>query len=439
MPPYKKRARKLPVRERCNDGDGNPLIEQDPTKTVAYLPGEDVTVTGSGTGATVTRVERHYTFDGIQIGLRDNGVLSYLETNAQGTVIAAYQPPTSGTGAGTTTRQFLDPYGNNLAATGPSPVSPVLPDDRGFLAHPTNTDTGLITLGARMYDPTLGAFTSVDPIQAPNDPAQWNGYTYAGNNPVTHADPTGAMYPPSDENGPYSYGCHNNCGWTPPEVHHYDYYYQHYYQPTENWAYNSTWNWIERNPGEWAADQARGARISAQILAPYEWAANRAVGHLPSAGTMYSNNPVAGGVMIGNSYRNYGDPDITRTTNSAPDMSLIRQLYRHAVFGSGGCAILCYSIAFQDGHIVVSGGGVGVIEKGFYAGYASDVPSGLSQSALAGGGDWIGGLASHGIDGNDGWEVDIFEGAGIQVGGQTSLAIPLTIPGTHINLLPQLP
>ena len=54
--------------------------------------------------------------------------------------------------------------------------------------------TGQIHLRARQYNPWLGRFTSVDPIQ-PGAPGTtgWNLYAYAGNNPTTWTDPSGMV------------------------------------------------------------------------------------------------------------------------------------------------------------------------------------------------------------------------------------------------------
>ncbi|WP_213456607.1 RHS repeat domain-containing protein, partial [Rhizomonospora bruguierae] len=62
--------------------------------------------------------------------------------------------------------------------------------DKGFVGG-TKDNTGLTHLGAREYDPTIGRFISVDPIQDLADPQQWNGYAYANNSPVTSSDPSG--------------------------------------------------------------------------------------------------------------------------------------------------------------------------------------------------------------------------------------------------------
>ena len=63
-------------------------------------------------------------------------------------------------------------------------------NDRGFVGG-TNDPTGLTHLGAREYDPNIGRFLSVDPVQDLSDPQQWHGYAYANNNPTTLSDASG--------------------------------------------------------------------------------------------------------------------------------------------------------------------------------------------------------------------------------------------------------
>jgi RHS repeat-associated protein len=71
------------------------------------------------------------------------------------------------------------------------PVSPVLAQASAGYVGGTADPTGLTHLGAREYDPTIGRFISVDPVQAVNDPQQWQGYAYATNNPTTLSDAGG--------------------------------------------------------------------------------------------------------------------------------------------------------------------------------------------------------------------------------------------------------
>ncbi|WP_253911640.1 RHS repeat-associated core domain-containing protein [Streptomyces sp. CNQ-509] len=71
-------------------------------------------------------------------------------------------------------------------------TAPDFPGTKGFVGG-TLDATGLTHIGAREYDPTLGAFISPDPLLDPANPLQANAYTYANNTPVTASDPTGEM------------------------------------------------------------------------------------------------------------------------------------------------------------------------------------------------------------------------------------------------------
>ncbi len=57
----------------------------------------------------------------------------------------------------------------------------------GYDAQYTNSDTGLIYLRAREYDPSTAQFMSVDPLVA----LTGEPYSYVGDNPLTFSDPTG--------------------------------------------------------------------------------------------------------------------------------------------------------------------------------------------------------------------------------------------------------
>ncbi|WP_420713206.1 RHS repeat-associated core domain-containing protein [Streptomyces sp. Tu 6176] len=100
------------------------------------------------------------------------------------------------------TRRKQLPFGENR-----STQTGAIPGTRGFVGGTTDP-TGLIHLGAREYDPTLGRFLSVDPVIDTDDPAQMNAYSYAHNNPVTKSDPDGLR-----PDGPAGGASYNDDRW----------------------------------------------------------------------------------------------------------------------------------------------------------------------------------------------------------------------------------
>jgi RHS repeat-associated protein len=63
-----------------------------------------------------------------------------------------------------------------------------------FLGKETQVGTGYIDLQARFYDPTVGRFTTVDPLS--EKMSGWSPYSYGFNNPLRFIDPSGLA--PSD-------------------------------------------------------------------------------------------------------------------------------------------------------------------------------------------------------------------------------------------------
>lgn len=87
----------------------------------------------------------------------------------------------------TINRLYTDPFG--VPRTGSA--SPIT--DRSWLGKTKDAETGLTHLGARYYDTSLGRFLTTDPLNDQRTTQTPNPYTYAGNNPVSYADPTGLM------------------------------------------------------------------------------------------------------------------------------------------------------------------------------------------------------------------------------------------------------
>jgi RHS repeat-associated protein len=84
------------------------------------------------------------------------------------------------------------PFGNTLEAAGdPMPLA--------YNGQFTDTETGLIWLNARKYDPNTAQFMSIDPmLESTNEP-----YTYVQNNPLNATDLSGLC----SSSGPLSWEC----------------------------------------------------------------------------------------------------------------------------------------------------------------------------------------------------------------------------------------
>ena len=164
------------------DAAGKLLIQRDSGTVTLYLPnGQQHTL---NTGTQGMAGVRSYPFPGGGAALRAGSGTNYTFALAdtQGTP-SLYL---SNTAQIPTWRQYT-PHG------APRGASASLPDNRGFLNMPLNGSTGLTRLGAREYDPSVGAFVSVDRVMNREDPQQWNGYAYSHHNPTTFSDPTGLI------------------------------------------------------------------------------------------------------------------------------------------------------------------------------------------------------------------------------------------------------
>ncbi|MEV1112188.1 RHS repeat-associated core domain-containing protein [Micromonospora sp. NPDC049751] len=162
------------------DADGNLLLQKEPGKNTLYLPGQQHTL---NTSSTVVTGSRYYALPGGGSCIRTGSGTAYTFA------IADHQGTPSlyldNTAQNPTWRQYT-PYGGARGA------AVAAPDNHGFLDKPMSP-TGLTTVGARSYDPILGRFISIDPVQDAAQPQQWNGYSYANNTPVTSSDPTGLI------------------------------------------------------------------------------------------------------------------------------------------------------------------------------------------------------------------------------------------------------
>jgi RHS repeat-associated protein len=137
--------------------EGLPLILSDTTNSYIYGPGglpiEQITPTAP------TDLQVLYLHHDEQGSTR-------VLTEAKGKVV------------GSTT---YNAYGDTIASTGTA-TTPL-----GYDAQYTSPDTGLIYMRARTYDPATAQFLSIDPFVA----LTGEPYSYAADNPLTWADPSG--------------------------------------------------------------------------------------------------------------------------------------------------------------------------------------------------------------------------------------------------------
>ncbi|MFG2383448.1 RHS repeat-associated core domain-containing protein [Streptomyces avermitilis] len=168
----------LLIRRAKGDGD-----------TVLYLGGTEVRLTVKGTAKTLSGT-RYYTANGQTIAVR-TAVAGTSGTKL--TVLAADHHGTSSMAMDATTyavtKRYSTPFG---APRGTKATN--WPDDKAFLGKPADDSTGLTHVGAREYDPGIGQFISVDPVLSVDQHQSINGYSYAGNAPVTDSDPTGLCF-----------------------------------------------------------------------------------------------------------------------------------------------------------------------------------------------------------------------------------------------------
>ncbi len=84
-------------------------------------------------------------------------------------------------------KENYKPYGEKLNQAAPSGSNKI-----GFHGKAFDDDTGLSYMGARYYDPVLGRFMGIDPVDFQEDNLHsFNRYTYVNNNPYKYVDPNG--------------------------------------------------------------------------------------------------------------------------------------------------------------------------------------------------------------------------------------------------------
>lgn len=115
----------------------------------------------------------------------------YFQNDALGSAIAAFNE-----NGDLCWEQSYTPYGEQTSNQDVNPPSGcgLIDKDRGFTGHVQDT-SGLVYMQQRYYDPSVGRFLSIDPLEPDlSRLPTLNRYSYAANNPYRYVDPDGRDY-----------------------------------------------------------------------------------------------------------------------------------------------------------------------------------------------------------------------------------------------------
>ena len=112
-----------------------------------------------------------------------NGTITYLHNDHLGSA----QSGTTASGS-VAWRERYSPFGSELVGNAAND------NQAGFTGHIKDGATGLNYMQARYYDPVIGRFLSMDPVDfigSGGDPRYFNRYSYTANDPINMIDPDG--------------------------------------------------------------------------------------------------------------------------------------------------------------------------------------------------------------------------------------------------------
>jgi RHS repeat-associated protein len=148
-------------------------------------------------GRSKDMVEHKYHLMGgsIVITARSNGTTDtyYLHKDTQGSVSLITNA------SGHVVAQYLyDPFGKQTTLTRHWLFAQGIyqsPTHQGYTEHHELSDVGVVHMGGRIYDASLGRFLQADPhIQASDNTQNYNRYSYVLNNPMSYTDPSGYFF-----------------------------------------------------------------------------------------------------------------------------------------------------------------------------------------------------------------------------------------------------
>jgi RHS repeat-associated protein len=108
--------------------------------------------------------------------------ITYFHNDISGTPMAA-----TDAAGNVLWKENYKPYGDKLNRSAPSSSNKI-----GYHGKAHDDATGLSYMGARYYDPVLGRFMGIDPVDFQTDNLHsFNRYAYTNNNPYKYVDPDG--------------------------------------------------------------------------------------------------------------------------------------------------------------------------------------------------------------------------------------------------------
>ncbi|NNJ72759.1 MAG: RHS repeat-associated core domain-containing protein [Enterobacterales bacterium] len=143
------------------------------------------------TGGAGNRIEHKYYVGNAVVTQSSNRTDTfYSYTDHQGSVVG-----TANQSGAHVSYAIYDPFGkrsevyvNSLLSGGTFTE----PTEKGYTGHIEMPEIGIIHMGGRIYDASIGRFLQADPIvQSPLDSQSYNRYAYVRNNPMTLTDPSG--------------------------------------------------------------------------------------------------------------------------------------------------------------------------------------------------------------------------------------------------------
>jgi len=108
--------------------------------------------------------------------------VEYYGTDALGSIRVVFDQS-----GGVIGRADYMPFGEEVSSSAGVPVE-------RYTGQQRDGEIGLDYFNARMLQPRIGRFASIDPASgAPKRPQSWNRYAYVSGNPLSRSDPSGAV------------------------------------------------------------------------------------------------------------------------------------------------------------------------------------------------------------------------------------------------------